>query len=610
MTQRSRPQADNNATVAYTDSGPYSGDQWRERIYAAHTGDENTASQRTRLRGVVPTFDNLLVCAVSGDEIIVGTGAGIVYGSYLFNSAAVTFAPDAPVANPRIDLVCMVENNTNAAVDDGTEAAGWVFPTVLADYDATPGIPPYAARLVIVKGTENVAPAEPALDVSNTLFMVPVFKYQIAVGGAITLPVDRREFVDIEQIVGVDVLGNTTIEDALIIGTQVTNGAGAADLGVGIRAKLENDNGDLEDAGQLTVRWTDAANGSEDSRLELRLSSANAFNLSAVINAPTAASADGNARGAGAVDLQQVRSGVAQVASGDWSVISGGRLSTTSGDDSVIGGGYSNDISGNRSTIGGGHQNEITGTDSVIAGGGGDDGGASDGNSILASDFCSIIGGIRNRISNVSDYTTICGGRDNTIDDGEMYSFVGGGYTNTAGAAGVVGGGILNVADTALTPVVAGGYQNEATGAYSMIPGGYDNTADGDYSFAAGRQADTATFDGVFIWADSEAAAFTADNANQFKVRASGGTSLVQNSNAAALTVLKLTQTDQDETFIDFVGTSAADQTKSISTVNGDGAVTGPKNFSAAPGWEYVGMVKIDVNGAPFWIPYYQPDTA
>jgi hypothetical protein len=139
-----------------------------------------------------------------------------------------------------------------------------------------------------------------------------------------------------------------------------------------------------------------------------------------------------------------------------------------------------------------------------------------------------------------------------------------------------------------------------------MIPGGNQNTADGDYSFAAGRQADTNTFDGVFIWADSEGAAFTADRANQFKTRASGGVYHRQNNNAAALPVLQLDQQDQDETFIDYIGTSAADQTKSISTVNGAGAVDGPKNTAVAEaGWTFVGMVKIDINGAAYWMPYY-----
>jgi hypothetical protein len=79
---------------------------------------------------------------------------------------------------------------------------------------------------------------------------------------------------------------------------------------------------------------------------------------------------------------------------------------------------------------------------------------------------------------------------------------------------------------------------------------------------------------------------------------------------AAAQTVLKLEQLDQDESFIDFVGTSAADQTKSISTVNGDGSVEGPKNYSSSAGWQFEGMLRIEVNGTEYWQPYYSADTS
>jgi len=65
-----------------------------------------------------------------------------------------------------------------------------------------------------------------------------------------------------------------------------------------------------------------------------------------------------------------------------------------------------------------------------------------------------------------------------------------------------------------------------------------------------------------------------------------------------------------DEEFIRFDGTSAADQTKSISTVNGDGAVEGPKNFSASAGWAFEGMVRVNINGTDYWMPYYSADTS
>jgi hypothetical protein len=89
-----------------------------------------------------------------------------------------------------------------------------------------------------------------------------------------------------------------------------------------------------------------------------------------------------------------------------------------------------------------------------------------------------------------------------------------------------------------------------------------------------------------------------------------GKLTIHQTNAAGAYPVLSLDQDDQDFEFLEFLGTEAADQTKNISTVNGDGAVDGPKLFSASAGWQFVGMIKIAVNGADFWMPYYTPDTA
>jgi len=77
---------------------------------------------------------------------------------------------------------------------------------------------------------------------------------------------------------------------------------------------------------------------------------------------------------------------------------------------------------------------------------------------------------------------------------------------------------------------------------------------------------------------------------------------------AGARPVLRLDQGDVDDSFIDFIGTSAADQTKSISTVNGDGSVEGPKNFSSSAGWQFEGMIRIEVNSTDYWVPYYSAD--
>ena len=76
----------------------------------------------------------------------------------------------------------------------------------------------------------------------------------------------------------------------------------------------------------------------------------------------------GNARGTQAVDMQDNRSSNSQVASGNYSVVSGGRRNTASGADSVVGGGYQNVASGNYSAVPGGLQNTASGLYSFAAG--------------------------------------------------------------------------------------------------------------------------------------------------------------------------------------------------------------------------------------------------
>jgi hypothetical protein len=67
---------------------------------------------------------------------------------------------------------------------------------------------------------------------------------------------------------------------------------------------------------------------------------------------------------------------------------------------------------------------------------------------------------------------------------------------------------------------------------------------------------------------------------------------IAQGSASYAKTVLSLSQADIDDTFVDFKGTSAADKTKSIST-------------STVGNFTYTGMVRVDVNGTQYWMPYY-----
>jgi hypothetical protein len=71
----------------------------------------------------------------------------------------------------------------------------------------------------------------------------------------------------------------------------------------------------------------------------------------------------------------------------------------------------------------------------------------------------------------------------------------------------------------------------------------------------------------------------------------SGFVTVDQASSTGAIAVLTLDQGDEDQEFIRFDGTTAADQTKSLSTDTSVGDLTG--------------HIRVNINGTDFWIPYY-----
>ena len=77
----------------------------------------------------------------------------------------------------------------------------------------------------------------------------------------------------------------------------------------------------------------------------------------------------GNQRGHSSVDLQFTRFNATQIASGNWSVIGGGRYHTASGASSTISGGVQNIASNEGAFIGGGYTNIASGVASSIGGG-------------------------------------------------------------------------------------------------------------------------------------------------------------------------------------------------------------------------------------------------
>ena len=71
----------------------------------------------------------------------------------------------------------------------------------------------------------------------------------------------------------------------------------------------------------------------------------------------------------------------------------------------------------------------------------------------------------------------------------------------------------------------------------------------------------------------------------------SGFVSIDQASSTVAIAVLTLDQGDADQEFIRFDGTTASDQSSSLTTDTSVGSLTG--------------HIRVNINGTDFWIPYY-----
>ena len=213
----------------------------------------------------------------------------------------------------------------------------------------------------------------------------------------------------------------------------------------------------------------------------------------------------GNQRVLHAVDLQSARAAATQVASGNYSVIGGGRDNTASGPAATVGGGYYNTASGPAATVGGGEGNEASGP----------------------------------------SYATVGGGAYNTASGGN--ATVGGGYANTASGPGAtVGGGYANTAD-GLHATVGGGEGNTASGWYATVGGGEGNTASGQYATVGGGLVNTAS--GAYSAIPGGSYLRVGDRSFGF----SGQTSLTQtdlsaNSNIAAFVDVDLWLYSRDRT--------------------------------------------------------------
>jgi len=250
--------------------------------------------------------------------------------------------------------------------------------------------------------------------------------------------------------------------------------------------------------------------------------------------------ADGADSFIGAGDLNQITSnGTGSFIGGGGSAdLSGGAHNTISGADSFIGAGDNNRVSAQQAFVGGGTGGTVSGIYSGIAAGYGDgvtgiasfagaggfnlasgqDAFVGSGNGNQAIALGSFVGAGGTASSNTGNHATgqdsFVGAGDSNISKGSN-SFIGGGHANTA--SGV---------DASL----AGGFDNSAAGTYSMLPGGAENNANGAMSFAAGYRAE-AVHNGSFVWSDFVSGSGVAEDkaANQFVVRASGGTFFYSN---------------------------------------------------------------------------------
>ncbi len=197
-------------------------------------------------------------------------------------------------------------------------------------------------------------------------------------------------------------------------------------------------------------------------------------------------------------NLGGVAGGIENVVTSYLGFVASGSQNTASGQAAFVGDGGLNRASGQNAFVGAGNENMATGAGSFVGGG--------DTNAVAATD--GFVGG----------------GTSNSITAAGSYAAIDGGYRNGAS------GGYASV---------LGGYENNAKGKYAAVAGGYDNTAAGELSFAGGYHAD-AVNDGSFVWSDySSGSALLKDaKANQFLVRASGGTYVYSNEAASSGVVL------------------------------------------------------------------------
>ena len=258
--------------------------------------------------------------------------------------------------------------------------------------------------------------------------------------------------------------------------------------------------------------------------------------------ATTSSTAGGNARGANAVDWQTFRDAAQKVASGAYSVVTGGYGNQSTGQYAInLGGAFNNSNSTYTGIYGGTNNTASLPFASVVNGSGN-----------TAAGYYNFIGaGFTNSGTSSSAVTTQSGTMNATTAvtlSGSNANIKVGQYITGTSIAGdtyvaAISGTSLTLSKVAsgsststlsfFTPhgVVVGGGNNQATGSYSFIGGGGDagtaanrNVASGDWSFVGGGRQNTSSGVGAFVGAGG---VFGSAPSNNYPNTASGSSAVI-----------------------------------------------------------------------------------
>jgi len=271
-------------------------------------------------------------------------------------------------------------------------------------------------------------------------------------------------------------------------------------------------------------------------------------NLAGDAASDTAACVAGGQDNSATAQYAFVGGGSGNVATGNNSMVAGGRFNaagttyaTVAGGDAnsargfaaTVGGGEGCSATDRCATVGGGNNNTASGSYAVVSGGtentaGGGYASVGGGDDNQANFNCATVSGGHSNTAG-SEWATVGGGAGNGASG--QYATISGGSGNTASFQGAtVAGGQRNTA-SGQGSTVGGGGDNAASDFFATVPGGEQNAARGYCSFAAGRWA-RANHTGSFVWSDDASASESlyTTGTSQFRVRARGGTWFFSNA--------------------------------------------------------------------------------